>query len=76
VHKDTHWDLARIKRWRWRDKPGIKALTGSPAFTPRMFPHVVHDSSAGGHRKKVWARDAADRADAPQQQVEEEARPV
>lgn len=40
VHKDTHWDLARIKRWRWRDKFGMGALTGSDRFIARKYPQV------------------------------------
>ena len=40
VHKDSHWDLARIKRWRWRDRFGLKALTGSSVFVARKYPQM------------------------------------
>ena len=47
VHKDTHWDLARIKRWRWRDKFGMGALTGSDRFVARKYPQVDEERFKG-----------------------------
>ena len=37
-YKDTYVDLAKLQRWRWKDRGGMQVLTGTKVFTPRPNP--------------------------------------